>query len=235
MSTIVASLATRRVAIVALALALVAAIGVAVFNDRGMFGRAPGDSDVAGAVRNGVQQGVNGIKAVGDTVASLFGSRSPGERAAGLQANLKHKRQAALHQRALPKMRHPVNPLAGIVGAVPTPPPPVEAPVIAQPLDKVLNAPPGPVAISPPVGGGGGGGGFPGVFIPGGGGGGIIIPPPAVNPPVTPPITPPVVVPPVVIPPTTSGVPEPSAWAMMLMGFLLMGGALRQQRRLATL
>ena len=229
MSSIVASLATRRGAVVAIAIALAAVIGVAVFNDRGMFGRGPQGSDVAGAVRSGLQQGVNGIKAVGDTVASLFGSRSPGERAAGLQANLKHKRQAALHQRALPKIRRPVNPLAGIVGAVPTPPL-VEAPLIAQPLDKVLNAPPGPLAISPPVTGvGGGGGGFPGVFIPGGGGGGIIIPPPAVNPPVTPPVTPPVV-----IPPTTSGVPEPSAWAMMLLGFLLMGGAIRQQRRLAN-
>ena len=227
MSSLIASLTTRRAAVVALAIAVAAAIGVAVFNDRGMFGRSPGDTDVAGAVRSSLQQGVNGIKAVSDSVASLFGSRSPGEREAGLQANLKHKRQAALHQRALPKTRHPVNPLAGIVGAVPTLPP-VEAPVIAQPLDKILNAPPGPVAISPPVGGGG----FPGVFIPGGGGGGIIIPPPAVNPPVTPPITPPVVVPPVVIPPTTSGVPEPSAWAMMLMGFMLIGGALRQQRRL---
>jgi hypothetical protein len=207
-------------------IALAAAIGVAVFNDRGIFGRAPDGSDVASALRGSVQQGVNGIKAVGDSVASLFDSRSPGERAAGLLANMKHKKQTALHQRALPKVRRPGNPLAGIVGAVPTPPP-VEAPVITQPLDKVVT-PSGPVAISPPPGGivgGPGGGGFPGVFIPGGGGGGILIPPPAVNPPVTPPITPPIV-----IPPTTSGVPEPSAWAMMLLGFLLIGGVLRRQR-----
>lgn len=230
MSTLVASLATRRTAIVALVIAIAAAVGVAVFNDRGMFGRpGPGGDNIAGVVRNGMQTGVNGIKAVSDSVASLFASRSPGEREAGLLANMKHRRQPALHQRALPKVRRaPVNPLAGIVGAVPTPPP-VEAPVIAQPLDKVVNGTPtGPVAISPPPGGvvGGPGGGFPGVFVPGGGGGGIVIPPPAVNPPVTPPVTPPVV-----IPPTTSGVPEPGSWAMMLLGFLLIGSALRPVRR----
>jgi hypothetical protein len=222
-STLVASLASKRAAIVAVALLIAAVVGVTVLNNRGMFGRPAGSGDVAGAFKNGVQAGVNGVKAVGDTVASLFDSRSPGERMAGLLANMKQKRQPALHQRALPKMRKPVNPLAGIVGAVPTAPP-LDAPVIAQPLDKVVNGTPsGPVAISPPPGGvvGGPGGGFPGVFVPGGGGGGVIIPPPAVNPPVTPPV---------VIPPTTSGVPEPGSWAMMLIGFVLIGSAVRRSR-----
>lgn len=226
MSALAASLTGKRAIIVAIAIAIAAAVGVTLFNDRGMFGRSPSGSDIGGAVRNGIQAGVNGAKAVGDSVASLFDSRSPGERMAGLLANMKQRKQAGLHQRALPKVRRPANPLAGIVGAVPTPPP-VEAPIVAQPFDKVL-APAGPVAISPPPGGviGGPGGGFPGVFVPGGGGGGVIIPPPAVNPPVTPPITPPVV-----IPPTTSGVPEPGSWAMMLLGFVLIGSAVRRSRR----
>lgn len=236
MNALAASLSTKRAAIVVLALLIAAAVGVAVLNERGMFGRPGSSGNVAGTVRTGVQAGIDSLKAVGDSVASLFDSRSPGERAAGLLANMKHKRQSALHQRALPKVRRgPVNPLAGIVGAVPTPPP-VEAPVITQPLDKVVNGTPtGPVAISPPPGGvvGGPGGGFPGVFVPGGGGGGVIIPPPAVNPPVTPPVNPPIT-PPVVIPPTTSGVPEPSSWAMMLVGFLLIGGAARRSRLLST-
>ena len=224
MSALSASLAGRRGLIALLALAIAAAIGISVMNDRGMFGRSPDSSAVPGVVRNSVQAGVNSLKAVGDSVASLFDSRSPGERAAGVLANMKHRKAPALHQRALPKVRkNPVNPLAGIVGAVPTPP--VEAPPIAPPLDKVLSgAPSGPVAISPPPGGtigGPGGGGFPGVFVPGGGGGGVIIPPPAVNPPVTPPV---------VTPPTTSGVPEPSTWAMMLLGFLLIGTAARRSQ-----
>lgn len=224
MSALAASLATKRGALVLLALLIAAAVGVAVLNDRGLIGRRPSGADVGAAVRNGLESGVNGIKAVGDTVASLLDSRSPGERAAGLLANMKHKRVAALHQRALPKIRRgPTNPLAGIVGAVRMPPP-AESPVIAQPLDKIVNgAPTGPVAISPPPGGivGGPGSGFPGVFVPGGGGGGVIIPPPAVNPPVTLPV---------VVPPTTSGVPEPSSWAMMLLGFVLVGGAARRRR-----
>jgi hypothetical protein len=231
MSALTASLAANRGAVIAILLSLAAGVGIAVYNNRDGSGQGPGNS-IAGSVRNGVQQGVNGMTAVGDTIASLFDSRSPGERASGALASLKHKRQPVLHQRALPKVRRPVSPLAGIVGAVPVPPP-VEAPIIPAPLDKVVNgAPVGPVAITPPGGiGGGGPGGFPGVSIPGGGGG-IIIPPPAITPPVTPPITPPVTPP--VIPPVTSGVPEPSTWAMMLLGFGLIAQWTRRERRRAV-
>jgi hypothetical protein len=40
-------------------------------------------------------------------------------------------------------------------------------------------------------------------------------------------VTPPVVIP----PPTTGAVPEPSTWAMMLLGFAMIGRVLRTRRR----
>jgi hypothetical protein len=220
MSSLAATLATRRGAVIAVAIALAAALGIAVYSGRDMF-RPGGGNDVAGALRNGIGQGVNGIKAVGDTVASLLESRSPGERAEGALASLKHRR-TALHQRALPKVRRPpASPLAGIVGAAPIPP--VLPPVTPGPLYNVVGPPP-PVALSPPVGPGGGspGGGFPGILLPGGGGGGIVIPPPAITPPVTP------VVP---VTPVTPGIPEPSTWAMMLLGFAMIGSAVARKAR----
>ncbi|HKP34536.1 MAG TPA: hypothetical protein VJT70_07125, partial [Sphingomicrobium sp.] len=144
MSTLAASLATRRGAVIASVVALAAAVGIAVYNGRDMF-RPGSQNDAAGAFRNGIAQGVNGLKAVGDTVASLFESRSPGERAAGALASLKQRRQPALHQRALPKVRRPTSPLAGIVGAAPIPP--VLPPVTPGPLYNVVNGGP-----APPVG-----------------------------------------------------------------------------------
>jgi hypothetical protein len=221
MSTFTAALATRRGAVIAIVIALAAALGIAVYNGRDMF-RPGSGNDVAGAFRNGIGQGINGIKAVGDTVASLFESRSPGERAEGALASLKHKRHPALHQRALPKVRRPpASPLAGIVGAAPIPP--VLPPVTPGPLYNVVNGgPAAPVALSPPPVGPGGF--FPGLPLPGGGGG-IIVPPPAiVTPPITPPVTPPVI-------PSTPGVPEPSTWAMMLLGFAMIGSAVARKAR----
>ena len=47
------------------------------------------------------------LKALGNTVAQIFESRSPGERLTGALASLKPKRQAAIHERALPKIRQP--------------------------------------------------------------------------------------------------------------------------------
>ena len=223
MSTLTAAVATRRGAVIAIVIALAAALGIAVYNGRDMF-RPGSGNDVAGAFRNGIGQGINGIKAVGDTVASLFESRSPGERAEGALASLKHRRPA-LHQRALPKVRRPpINPLAGIVGAAPIPP--VIPPVTPGPLYNVVGPPPA-VALSPPVGPGGGspGGGFPGILLPGGGGGGIVIPPPAITPPDTPviPVTP--------VTPVTPGIPEPSTWLMMLMGFAMIGSVVARKAR----
>ena len=49
------------------------------------------------------------------------------------------------------------------------------------------------------------------------------VPPPPVVPPVIPPVIPPVV-------PPVGAVPEPGAWALMLIGFGAVGGALRRER-----
>ncbi|MFS8064190.1 MAG: PEPxxWA-CTERM sorting domain-containing protein [Luteimonas sp.] len=56
---------------------------------------------------------------------------------------------------------------------------------------------------------------IPPIIIPGGNGGTLIIPPVGA-------VTPPSPVP---------GVPEPETWAMMMIGFALLGGLLRRRRR----
>jgi hypothetical protein len=220
LSAAASSLAARRGAVIALFVAIATALGIAVFRP-GMFSGEPS----AGGTEVGQQvgKGISSLKNLGDTVAGMFGSRSPGERAAGVLANLKQRRHAPLHQRALPKIRRPANPLGAIVSAPPAPP---VVPAPSTPLFNVVNAaptPPVPVAaVAPP--------GAPPVIFPGfipPGGGGVIIPPPQ-TPPDTPPVTPPVIPP--VIPPTTPGIPEPATWAMMLIGFAMIGGGVRRRR-----
>ena len=160
------------------------------------------------------------------TVAGLFDLRSPGERASGALASLKQKRQPLLHERALPKVRGPVAPLAAIVAA---PPPPIET---VPPFTAIAGPKPASpeVALAQTGSPGGVPGIFPGLTILPGGGGGVIIPPPAtiVPPPGTPgvPVTPPDTP---GSPGTPSGVPEPASWAMMILGFALVGGALRRK------
>jgi hypothetical protein len=209
------SLASRRGAIIAAALlALAAAVGIAVFRP-GMMpnGSNPFGSNVAQQVGNGVDR----LKAIGNTVAGIFGSRSPGERVGGVLASLKHKKQA-IHERALPKVRGPISPLAGIVGAPPIPP--IAAAPPENPLYNVVNGAPAaiPAVAATPLPGGAPPIVFPGITPLPGGGGGIIFPP-IVETPVIPPV----------IPPTTPGVPEPATWAMMLIGFGMIGHALRRR------
>ena len=189
----------------------------------------PSANDGSSAVQNALNAGANGVSNAlnaAKSVADLLAGRSPGERAEGTLANLKHRRLSALHERALPKVRRPgaASPLAGIVGAAPVPPAEVLPP--PAPLYTVVAGGPGaPVAAPPP---GGGPVIFPAIPPPPGGGGGVILPPPVITPPVTPPVTPPIVIPP---PPTTGAVPEPSTWAMMLIGFAMIGRSLRARRR----
>lgn len=138
------------------------------------------------------------------TVAEMLANRSPGERPEGALASLKHKRPM-LHQRALPKVRLPVPPLIDLV----SPPPPVDI-VPPAPLYSMVSGPPGDIVPPPP----GGGSPPPGIDIP---------PPGIIVPPSTPPVTPPENPPP--------AVPEPNSWAMMLLGFGLMGWAIRRDQR----
>jgi PEP-CTERM motif len=197
----------RRNGAIAAVLGLGAALSIAVASDQ----------QLSKAVANGVHDGVNSVK----TVASMLAERSPGQRPKGALAKLKqlkHKRAAAL-----PLGRHIIPPVAAILGAPAVPvilPPPI-AP--APPLYNVVAG--GPPIVIPPVpippgGGGGGGGGGPPILPgipPPGGGGGVLIPPPIVTE----------VVPP---PPVTSAVPEPASWAMMLLGFAMLGSFLRRQK-----
>jgi hypothetical protein len=174
--------------------------------------------DLARAIGEGVGDGIHGVQ----TVAAMLADRSPGERPDGALASLKPKRQAAVHQRALPKVRGPAPPPSPYQALVSTPPSPVVALPPETPLYNVVAG--GPAVITPAATGGGGGTppGLSQVPLPGGGGGGFISPPgPAATPdipatPVTPltPVTP---------------VPEPATWAMMLVGFAFIGRALRRK------
>lgn len=163
-------------------------------------------ADLATSLGDAAEAAVNNVK----TVAAMLADRSPGQRPKGALASLKHKRAPLLHERALPKVRQPESPLLGIVGTPPIPP--VEA-APTTPLYSMVAAPTEllpPVSIVPagPVG--------PPANTPPSGGGIIV-------PPVTPTETPTV--------PVTPAVPEPNTWAMMLLGFALVGWAVRRDRR----
>lgn len=184
---------------------------------------------IADAVGDGFNNGIRSVQ----TVAAMLAERSPGERPEGALANLKPKREAALHARALPKIRAP-SPTAYETLAGPLPTPSVAAPPEAPLYNMVAGGPqavvpptaavvtPGtpagpPVLSNIPTPGGGGGGG---------GGGAVFSPPVVTATPETPttPLTPAPASPP-------SAVPEPATWGLMLLGFTLIGRALRRSRR----
>lgn len=191
---------TRLAVAAALVLMFASALSFATFSRTGL----------GGAIGQAASAGLNNIK----TVAAMLADRSPGERPAGALASLKQKRQPALHERALPKVRQPVSPLAGIVGTPAVPP--VEMPA-ATPLYSMVASPPVTQALIPGVSAGGGT--LPGQVSPPGGSGGVVAPPE----------TP--VVPTMPVTPVTPAVPEPNTWAMMLVGFGLLGWAIRRDKR----
>ena len=222
----------RNVALAALlAIALSLAVAIGVYN-RGGF-RAVGSASVGDAARNALNQGINGVAGLADTVAGLFGIRSPGERAEGTLANMKQRKGPALHQRALPKVRR--GPLAPAIGATPVLPivPPDAAPLYNVVTDAPKGALPGtPLSFAPP---GGGPVIFPGFSPPGGGG--VIVPPETTNPPETPgtpttPETPTTPTTPTIPTTPTAPVPEPASWLMMLLGFMVIGSRIRRDQSL---
>jgi hypothetical protein len=157
----------------------------------------------------GLSASVQGMK----TVAAMLAERSPGERPEGALANLKPKRQAAFHERALPKVRGP-GPTAYEALAGPSLIPPIAPPPEAPLFNTVAGA---PVPITPVTGGAVGG---PPVLsnipLPGGGGGGFFSPPVTQATPEVPPT------------PVTP-VPEPATWMTMILGFALIGRVLRRR------
>ena len=116
------SLRNRWIIAAAIVLAIAAALSIATVSR----------TNFAKPVRDAVSAGLDNIK----TVAAMLADRSPGQRPEGALASLKHKKQPVLHQRALPKIRRSVSPLAGIVG---TPPGTMEAGGITSgPPDTML-------------------------------------------------------------------------------------------------
>jgi PEP-CTERM motif len=146
------------------------------------------------------------------SLADLLDQRSPGARTEGELTKTKHARALAKQRMAGgPKAHQPVAPpprvnMPDIAQLLESPPP--LAPVsLDQPLPLTAISSPPPLAaiIAPPPGGGGV------VIPPGGGGGPVTFPTELPREPVIPP----------------SAVPEPATWAMMLLGFGLIGWRVR--------
>jgi hypothetical protein len=147
-------------------------------------------------------------------LAELLSQRSPGTRTAAELTKTKHARTAA-RLRTVPKVAAPTGH---------APPPTADTPaeltsVLQSPLVPVgLLAPGGPSPITPPPSLGAifaANPGTPGFTPPGGGGGRVSFP----------------TTQPRVEVPALSAVPEPGTWAMMLMGFALIGWRVRRYRR----
>ena len=149
------------------------------------------------------------------TVASLFLSRSPGAREEGLLTQTKAERVPT----AAPIVPAAAPILPGVAVIDIPPPPAVPFAFYAPPIDLApqllaLGLPVVGGEVVPPFG--------PGGLVPPGSPGVIIFPPGTSPPGVTPPPTPPALV------------PEPDTWAMMLIGFGLLGSTLRRRRNRST-
>ena len=164
------------------------------------------------------------------SLTDMLGKRSPGERTSAQLTKTKHARVLA---KARPALKPAEVALATILMG-----PPQKLPVelAAAPLDIESAPPPLATIVTPPPGG-------TIIIPPGGGGGGPGVTPPGSPPTVTPPgggDTPPGDKPPIVTPPgqptppdhpTPPPVPEPATWAMMLVGFGLIGWRIRYAPR----
>lgn len=190
----------RRSVVAAVGLGAAAAISVATFSN----------SRLGQMFSERVTDGVQGVK----TVAAMLAERSPGQRPEGTLANSKRRRQAALHERALPKVRGP-GPAA--YEALASPPPVTVVPPVTTPLYQAVTAPPVPVALVPTGSTGGGPPILSSIPLPGGGGG--------FTPPLVTTATPEVPATPAT---PAAPVPEPTTWTMMLLGFAMMARVLKR-------
>ena len=154
---------------------------------------------------------VEAAVAKAQSLVDLLEQRSPGQRTEAQLTKTKRK-QAAL-AKTRPPVRKPVAPPI----APPLTPMEVELASIVLPPPELIPAPVGQVAIVPPPTLGA-------IVSPPGGGGSIVTPPGGGGPPSTNP-TPQPHEPVIVTPP----VPEPATWAMMLLGFGLIGWRIRRR------
>jgi len=157
---------------------------------------------------------VQAAVAKAQSLADLIGQRSPGQRTTAQLTKTKHARALA-KSRARP---HVDVPSPGELAKVLLPPPSPEVALDLAPplrLASLTMPPPAAAFILPPSGGGGGGV----ISPPGGGGGGGVTPPGTDTFPNEPrePVVP-------------SAVPEPGTWALMLLGFGLVGWRARRNR-----
>lgn len=141
----------------------------------------------------------------------LMHQRSPGKRLVGHLAQTKHKK-LAVHERALPKIRRRAPQRVAMI-AFPSALPPalVEAfgPALPMQMASLEAVPVGPFSEQPL---------WP--FPPSTPSGGFILPPTEIPTP-TPPVGP--------IAPPKAALPEPGSWAMMLLGFAVLGWGLRSR------
>jgi len=153
-----------------------------------------------------------------ESIADLLAKRSPGNRTEAHLNKTKHKHYRVLAEREAP----PAVPAPLLAMAPPATLPEVALPAIPEFVSLAQSAPAFPAIFAPiPVGG---------IFAPGGGG---TLPgsPGAPGGPGGPPQQPPPSGPPTQTPPA---VPEPATWAMMILGFGLIGLTQRRQRRSAV-
>lgn len=166
------------------------------------------------AVSGSGEREFGGLEAA-KSLISLMDERSPGERTIGELTKLKRDRATTQpRQRALTKRTPPDLPKEFVTAL--TPPQPLlpnvpltglQTGLAKSPFASILVPPPPPLrTILPPLPGGGGG----------------PVPPPPGPPPVSPQPPP--------LPPVPA-IPEPTSWAMMLLGFAAMGWSLRSVRR----
>lgn len=149
----------------------------------------------------------------GPDILSILHDRSPEERAAGAQTNKAAKVSMKLPAAKPVAAKAPVMPAAPATSAVL----PVAAAPAAPPMTFVpAAAAAAPAALIPAAAASGSKFFIPPLIIPGGSSHHTTVIPPTggSNPP-----------------PPVPGVPEPATWAMMMVGFGLLGAFLRRQRR----
>lgn len=154
-----------------------------------------------------------------ERLMAMLDARSPGERAEGALTQTKLRLATAPRKSTLVKPKPPTPPLEELAKViVPAPPaPPVAAlpPIVPPPAAADIIAPT-TLTASAPVG-------FGSEII----SGGFISGPPGGSTPPGSSAPPTSEVPP---PPVTSAVPEPGTWAMMLLGFAMIGSAMPRRR-----